>query len=102
MAQRRIYLDKTEGVFHVPTKNNIAKFNLVARDIIRIQFDKKSTLILGFIKSETETITIVSGKLKSPIVYKKNQNKQYFDEYKCELEKFAKDNNITFTDNTNN
>jgi len=60
------------------------------------------SLVLGFIKKETETITIVSGKLKNPIVYKQNQNKQYFDTYKIELEKFAKDNNITFTNNINN
>ncbi len=100
MAQRRIYVDKTEIVFLVPTKNNTARYNLSASDIIRIQFDKSVTNILGFIKSEIETITVVSGKTGAPIVYKRNQNKKYFDTYKCELEKFAKQNYVTFADKT--
>ena len=100
MAQRRIYVDKTEIVFLVPTKNNMARHNLAARDIVRIQFDKSVANILGFIKKESEAITVVSGKLKKPIVYKKSQNKKFFDEYKCELAKFAKDNNVTFADKT--
>lgn len=100
MAQRRIYVDKTEVVFFVPTRKNVVRYNLLASDIVRIQFDKKFTNILGFIKSETETITVVSGKIVAPIVYKKNQNKKYFNKYKCELEKFAKQNYITFDDKT--
>lgn len=100
MAQRRIYVDKTEIVFLVPTKNKMVRYNLASSDIVRIQFDKSIANIFGFIKSETEIITVVSGKVKTPIVYKKNQNKKYFDEYKCELAKFAKDNNVTFADKT--
>ena len=100
MAQRRIYVDKTEIVFLVPTKNSMVRHNITAKDISRIQFDKSQKNILGFIKSETETITVVSGKAGAPIVYKKSQNKKFFDEYKKELEKFAKDNNVTFADET--
>lgn len=100
MAQRRIYVDKTEVLFFVPAKNKSIRRSLVASDIVRIQFDKSISKILGFIKSETETITVVSGKLATPIVYKRNQNKKYFDEYKRELEKFANQNYITFVDNT--
>jgi len=100
MEQRRVFIDKTEVVFLVPTKKETISHNLVARDISRIQFDKSVTNILGFIKSETETITVVSGKLRVPIVYKKNQCKKYFDEYKRELEEFAKQHYITFTNNT--
>lgn len=100
MAQRRIYADKTEVVFLVPTKNKMVRYNLASSDIVRIQFDKSIVNILGFIKSETETITVVSGKVKAPIVYKKNQNKKYFDEYKSELERFAKQNYVTFVDTT--
>jgi len=100
MAQRRIYVDKTEIVFLVPTKNSMSRYNLSARDITRIQFDKSVINIFGFIKSESETITVVSGKAGAPIVYKKSQNKKFFDEYKRELEKFAKDNSVTFADET--
>lgn len=100
MAQRRIYVDKTEVIFLVPTKNKIIRRSLGAGDIVRIQFDKSVAKILGFIKSETETITVVSGKLKTPIVYKKNEHKKYFDEYKRELENFAKQNYVTFVDKT--
>lgn len=100
MAQRRIYVDKTEIVFMVPTKSSMARYNLSAKDINRIQFDKSTVNILGFIKSESETITVVSGKAGTPIVYKKSQNKKFFDKYKRELEKFAKDNNVTFADET--
>ena len=100
MAQRRIYVDKTEVLFFVPAKNKSVRRSLTASDIVRIQFDKSVTKILGFIKKETETITVVSGKLAAPIVFDRNQNKKYFDEYKRELENFAKQNYITFTDKT--
>lgn len=100
MAQRRIYFDKTEIVFMVPTKNNIARYNLSAKEIIRIQFDKDEKKIFGIFKSESETITIVSGKLAAPLVYKKSQNKKYFSEYKRDFERFTKENHVSFTDNT--
>ena len=99
MAQKRVYVDKTEVLFFVPAKNKIVRHSLTASNIVRIQFDNTTTKILGFIKSETETITVVSGKLASPIVYKRNENKKYFNEYKRELENFAKQNYVTFIDN---
>ncbi len=100
MAERQIYVDKSEIVLLVPAKNKMKRYNLAAGDVNRIQFDKSANKILGFIKSETETITVTSGKVGTPMVYKKNQNKKYFDEYKRELERFAKDNYVTFADNT--
>ena len=95
-----IYIDKMEVVFRVPTKNKVVSKNLSASDITRIQFDKDTKNIFGIFKIESESITIVSGKAGAPIVYKKNQNKKYFDEYKRDLEQFAKANYVTFTDNT--
>ena len=102
MAQRRVYVDKTEVVFMVPKKNKVVRECLAARDIVRIQFHKSTTKFLGFLSLTTESIEVVSGKLGAPIVYKKNQNKKYFDEYKRDLAKFAKDNTVTFMDNTIN
>ena len=100
MANRMIYVDKTEIVFLVLTKKKFLNHNLTAKDIIRIQFDKTTSKLLGFIKSEDETITVASSKLSAPIVYKRSENKKHFDDYKRELEKFAKENYVTFTDNT--
>ena len=100
MANRRIYIDKTEIVFMVPAKKKMARHCLAANDISRIQFDKKETKILGFIKLQEESISVSSGRLGAPIVYKKGQNKKFFDEYKRDLERFAKNNTVTFADNT--
>ncbi len=98
MAARRIYVDKTELILLVPTKSKIISHNLIAKDISRIQVAKKESKILGFIKTTDETITIVSGKLSKPIVYKKSEHKAYFEDYKRELEKFAKDNYLNFSE----
>lgn len=100
MAPKRIFLDKTEIVFMVPAQKKVVRRELAAKDIVRIQFDAKDTKLLGIIPQKDETITVVSGKLGTPIVYKKSQNKKYFDEYKSGLARFAKENNVTFTDNT--
>ena len=100
MASRRIYVDKTEIVFMVPAKKKMARYCLSAKEISRIQFDKKESKLLGFIKTVTESISVASGKLGEPIVYKKSQNKKFFEEYKRDLEKFAKDNSVTFADNS--
>ena len=99
MAVRRIFVDKTELVLMVPKKNKVVRKSLTSGEIARIQFDKQETKLFGIFNIETEAIKIVSGKLGAPIVYKKSQNKKYFDEYKRELEKFAKDNFVTFADN---
>ncbi len=100
MAPKRIFLDKTEIVFMVPAQKKVVRRELAAKDIVRIQFDAKETKLLGIIPQKDETITVVSGKLGTPIVYRKTQNKKYFDEYKSGLARFAKENNVTFTDNT--
>ena len=100
MAPKRIFFDKTEIVFMVPGQKKVVRRELAAKDIVRIQFDESDSKLLGLIPQKSETITVVSGKLGAPIVYKKNQNKKYFDEYKSGLARFAKENNVTFTDNT--
>ena len=100
MANRRIYIDKTEIVFMVPAKKKMVRHCLSAKEISRIQFDKSESKFLGFIKMQSESISVASGKLGAPLVYKKSQNKKFFDEYKRDLEKFAKDNMVTFADNS--
>ena len=101
MAPKRIFFDKTEVVFMVPGGSSVARCPLSAKEIVRIQFDKSESKFLGLIPQKSETITIVSGKLGAPIVYKKTQNKKYFNEYKEGLVRFVKENNVSFTDNTN-
>ncbi len=100
MAPRRIFPDKTELIFMLPTKSSVSRRSLTAGEIVRIQFDKVHRRILGIFPQESESITVVSGKFSSPLVFKKHENKKFFDAYKQELQTFAKNNNITFTDNT--
>ena len=100
MAPKRIFFDKTEIVFMVPGRSNVARCPLLAKEIVRIQFDEIESKFLGVIPQKSETITVVSGKLGAPIVYKKTQNKKYFNEYKKGLVRFVKENNVSFTDNT--
>ena len=71
MAPKRIFLDKTEIVFMVPAQKKVVRRELAAKDIVRIQFDAKDTKLLGFIPQKDEMITVVSGKLGTPIVYRK-------------------------------
>lgn len=99
MAPKRIFFDKTEIVFMVVTQKKVVRKELSAKEIVRIQFDECTERRFGIIPQKSEMITVVSGKLGAPIVYKKGQNKKYFDEYKSGLARFAKENNVTFTDN---
>src|SRR5690242_14720686 len=97
MAQRHIMVDKTEIVLMVAGKKKYEIVNLSYDQIVRVQFDKcKETRF--FWRVESESITIITSK-RPPIVYKKFQEKNFFDEYKNSLEKFCKDNHITFTNN---
>jgi len=100
MATKWVLVDKAELVLLVPTKNKVLNYNLTASTIVRIQFDKCTERMFGIIPKESEKITIVTPKSGAPIEYYKSKNKQYFESYKADLEKFAKDNRITFTDNT--
>ena len=100
MAQKWVMVDKAELVLLVPMKNSVKNYNLTASSIVRIQFDKCKERKFGIIPQDSEMITIVTPKSGAPIEYTKGKNPKYFAEYKADLEKFAKDNRITFTDNT--
>ena len=99
MAMRHIYPDKTEIVLSVEQKNKFSTVELSYDKITRIQIDKcKEFRLFRFVDSEC--IQITNRKTAQPIVYKKFKEKSFFEAYKTELEKFAKDNKITFVDNT--
>lgn len=98
MALRRIYPDKTSIVFMYEDGNSFKKVELSYNDIISIRFDEIKEKKLLLIWSDSEQIVITTGKLPKPIVYTKNRNKKFFDIYKQELRKFAKDNFITFAE----
>ncbi len=100
MANRRIYLDKSELTLLIPGKKKVEDVHLASSVITRIQFDKCTERIFLVIPKQSEKITIVSSKRAQPVVYTKGQNKAFFDQYKEELAKFAKEYNVTFTDNT--
>jgi len=100
MAQRRVLFDKSEIVLLVPGKKKVANYNLTNSTITRIQFDKCTERKFGIIPVKSEKITIVTPKAGAPIVYTKGENKAFFDEYKAEFARYAKEYRVTFTDNT--
>ena len=100
MANRRVYLDKSEVTILIPGKKKVEDVHLTNGQITRIQFDKCTERILFVIPQQSEKITIVSSRRAQPIVLTKGQNKAFFEDYKQELAKFAKEYNVTFTDNT--
>jgi hypothetical protein len=97
MAQRHILADKTELILNVEGKKKFEMVHLTYDQIVRIQFDRIKEFKL-FFRVDSEAITIVSSK-RGPIVFKKTKEKNFFEEYKQVLEKFCKDNRVTFTNN---
>jgi hypothetical protein len=97
MKQRRITCDKTELVLSIELKNRYTFMNLTYADIARIQIDEiiERKFLVWSIPSES--ITVTTTKQEKPIVYKKKKEKQFWDEYKTDLEKFCKTNNVSFT-----
>ena len=100
MVQRRVMFDKSEVVLLVPGKKRVANYNLTNSTITRIQFDKCTERKFGIFPVQSEKITIITPKAGVPIVYTKSENKEFFDEYKAELAKYAKEYRVTFIDNT--
>lgn len=77
-------------------KNNPLRLNYF--DIEKIQFDEIYLAKL-FRKIRTERIHIYTVNNKKPIEITKYYYPRYFDEYKQELSKFARDNRIKLDDN---
>jgi hypothetical protein len=102
MAEKRVLCDKTELVlkFNDHTdKNKIKIANLAYDQITSITIEDFEEFSL-FRKVPSERILVRTNRLQAPIIYTKKKDKQFFDEYKQDLAKFAKDNRITFYDNT--
>lgn len=98
MAKKRILCDKTELVLTITDRKRISIANLSYEQIVSIRFEPY-TEFRFFRRVPSERIVISTSKLELPITYTRYREKEYFDEYKKELRKFAQDNRITFYDN---
>ena len=76
--------------------------NLNYTEIVRVQIDEiiERKFLVWSIPSES--ITIKTAKQEKPIIYKKKREKLYWDEYKRDIEKFCKENNVSFTNTIEN
>ena len=99
MANRHILCDKTELVLTIIGKKRVNILNVPYNQITSISFEPcKEFRFFRMVPSER--IIIRTSKRPEPIVYTKYKEKKFFDEYKQELAEFAKNNRITFYDNT--
>ena len=99
MAPRtKIIFDKTEIVVMDTSGKKAQVLNLTYEKIVSIQFD--ATVVKQLFSSKpTEKITITIRGREKPLVFFKHQEASFFDEYKVGLEKFAKDNRVSFRNN---
>ena len=105
MAQESIVFDKTEiAVMAVtpvpgqPGKTNVKMLHLTYDQITNIQFDKVTVRGL-FGSKPSEKITLAVKGRANPVEIFKHKEGKFFEGYKTGLEKFAKDNRITFRNN---
>ncbi len=99
MAQKHMFFDKTEIVLSIASKSQYSTMNLTYSDIARISFDPIVERKFIFKKVNSEKITFTTGKSDKPIVFRKSNEKKFWNEYKTKLEKFILDNNISFLNN---
>jgi hypothetical protein len=98
MARDHILVDGGEIVLSFFVGKNFRTLNLHYDQVVRIQFNKcKEFRFFRFVPSEE--IQVVTNKVSTPIVYRKYKELKFFEKYKQELEKFAKDNHVTFANN---
>lgn len=100
MAKNHLLCDKTEIIVTVLMGNQWRNINITADKIRRIQFDKCKERVSLFKIGDSEKISIEYSPSPAPVVLFKQKEKKYFEDYKKQLEKFAKDNHLTFVDNT--
>ena len=100
MAKNHLLCDKTVIIVTVLMGNQWRNVNLTADKIKRIQFDKCKERAFPFKKVDSEKITIEYSPSEIPIVIYKGKEKKFLETYKTQLEKFARDNHLTFVDNT--
>ncbi len=96
MAKRRIYCDGAEMILFWDGRQHEETMSLKSNEIASIKFLKTTEKKFLFFNSESEKIEIKPSKLAYSITYSKSKAKEFFEQYKEELAKFAKDNNVTF------
>lgn len=102
MAKSKILVDKTEIVLNVigiSTQKNVTTINLIFNEIQSITFEPFQERKL-FKSVPSERIIIKTSKNPEPLVYTKLKNKEHFETYKTDLEKFAIKNKVSFVDET--
>jgi len=97
MAKKLIYVDKKEIVLIILGKK-VESLNLTADKISRIQFDRiNERKFLKKVPSEKISFTI-RGR-ENLVTYTKMKDKEFFEVYKEDVRRFAKENRVTFADN---
>jgi hypothetical protein len=97
--KRNIICDRTEIILVDTDKKSAESYNFTSEQVSRIEIDKHEE-VSWFKKIPSEKIAVYTRKRAEPFVYVRGKNKQYFDEYKRELEKFAREHRIIFNDLT--
>lgn len=99
MAPRsKILYDKTEIVFVDLSGKKAKVHNLTYDKIVSIQFD--NTTVRKLFKSvPSEKLSISIRTQEAPLVLYQVDEKPFWDEYKANLTKFAKDNRVSFHNN---
>ncbi len=105
--KRRLFTDKTEiiAVAHKRSssggmkKDKMVRMSLTYDQIKSIRIEKYEAKKL-FRKFEDERILIYDRKSPEPYQILKHEEKEFFDEYKREINKFAQDNRVLFSDET--
>jgi hypothetical protein len=97
MAKEHMLFDKTEIKLVVMRGNSASLLDLKFDQINSITFRpcEESTL---FGKKPSEEILIKTKKAADPFVYSKLKEKNFWEGYKDNLRKFAKENRITLVD----
>ncbi|MDP4180759.1 MAG: hypothetical protein Q8942_06680 [Bacillota bacterium] len=98
MEKRRLSCSKDWTTIEIADFDDKKTLYLNYYDINKIQFDEALINKL-FRKVRTEKIRIFVNTSSKPIEFTKHNNEMYFEEYKQELSKFARDNSIHLIDN---
>jgi len=101
-AKRMIAFDKTEIVLGITGGRQLQVLNLTYDKIVSIKFDKAVMKQPFFRSKETDAIVITVRGREAPVMYYREKEKQLFDEYMADMEKFAVNNRVTFYNNLKN
>ena len=94
MSKERLLFDKTEIVAGYFSGKKFSFANLTNENITSVTIEPCK---VGLFKNKPgERIVIISGMIPQPIIYYRHTEKKYFDGYVEGLEKFCKDNRVTF------